>query len=118
MSYLYRMAYPIVDDSLRTSQVINQATLIFPEDAEERGFKLTSEPRVWIDGAAVNCEAEAELMEGRRPHLADVHGWRVAALKAAGMSDVAIATQLGLKKQTVQRIRTELGLPAIDRRAS
>jgi hypothetical protein len=84
VSYLYRMAFPIEDDSLRLSQVIAQATLIFPEVAEERGIRVTGDVKVWLDGDHVNCEALAEVIEGRTPRLADLHGWRVAPSSAQG----------------------------------
>lgn len=117
--YLYRMSYPIEDDSLRTSQVINQAVLVFPGDAEERGIRVIGDVRAWIDGATVHCEAVAEIIDGRKPKLTDLHGWRVVALHAAGENDRSIAEQLGLPSpQTVQRIRTELGLQPHGRRAA
>ena len=109
--YVYRMEYPITDDSLRMSQVINQALLIFPEEAEDRGIRVVGDVKAWVDGDKVFCEAVAEVVKGRKPKLADIHGWRVAALHAAGMSDGVIAKELGLSShQVVQRIRVELGL--------
>ena len=119
MSFMYLMEYPIEDDSLRTSQVINQATLVFPEDAEDRGIRITGDVRVWIDGDKVRCEAAAEPIEGRKLRAADLHGWQVVALNAAGMNDRTIAEQLGLPSpQSVQRIRTELGLAPARTRAA
>ena len=111
--YVYRMAYPIEDDSLRMSQVINQAVLVFPTDAWERGFRLLGDVRAWVDGDKVFCESTAEVLEGTRPKLTDLHGWRVTALHAAGRNDRQVSEELGIGIDTARRIRLELGLPAI-----
>jgi hypothetical protein len=109
-TYMYRMAFPIEDDTMRVSQVINSALLIFPEVAEERGIKVTGNVNAWIDGDRVHCEAAAEIIEGRTPRLADLHGWRVAALLGAGLNDRQIAEELGLDLRKARRIRVELGM--------
>jgi hypothetical protein len=110
MTYMYRMVFPIEDDSLRTSQVINQARLLFPEEAEVRGIRVTGDMKTWIDGDKVICEARAEVIEGRTPRAADIHGWKVAALVSAGMNDRQISDEIGVSPAVIQRIRSEMGL--------
>lgn len=118
MSYVYRMSYPIENENLRTSQVINQALLVFPEDAEERGIRVLGAVNAWIDGPTVTCEAAAEPIEGRRVRSADLHGWRVVALHSAGFNDRQIGEELGIALRTARNIRVELGLPAVERKAA
>lgn len=111
MSYLYRLAFPIEDDSLRISQVINQAILIFPEEAAHRGVVIAGEVEARIEDGYVICEATAEVMPGRRLRLADQHGAVVAALNAQGLNDRRVGARLGLSTSAIQAIRTELRIP-------
>lgn len=118
MTYVYRMAFPIEDDRLRVSQVINQALLLFPEQADRAGIRLLGDVSAWIDGDKVYCEAAAEVVEGRRPRAMDLHGWRVAALHAAGRVDREVSEELGIGIDTARKLRLELGLPAIGKTRS
>lgn len=111
MTYTYRMAFEIQDDSLRVSQVINQARLVFPDEAAARGIRIIGDVNAWIDGEMVHCEAAAEIIDGRRPTAFDLHGWRVAALVGTGMNDRQISEELGVTPAVVQKIRTRMGLP-------
>lgn len=110
MSYIYRMVFPIEDDSLRLSQVLNQARLVFPDEAESRGIRIIGSVAAWVDGDKVHCEAHAEVIDGRRPTAFDLHGWRVAALVGTGMNDRQISEELGVTPAVVQKIRARIGL--------
>jgi hypothetical protein len=111
VSYLYRLAFPIEDDSLRMSQVINQAILIFPDEAAHRGVMVTGDVSARIEGEYVICEADAEVIPGRRVKLADRHGALVAELNAEGLNDRRVGIRLGLSTSAIQAIRTELRIP-------
>jgi hypothetical protein len=109
MTYTYRMVFPIENDSLRVSQVINQAVLLFPAEAEARGIRIIGDVKAWIDGDQVHCEAAAEVIDGRRPTAFDLHGWKVAALAGTGLNDRQIGDELGVSSAVVQRIRAQIG---------
>jgi hypothetical protein len=111
-TYLYRLNYPITDDSLLISQVIAQATLVFPEMAQRRGIRITGAVKAWIDEDNAVCEAEAEPIPGRRVKLADLYGARVEEFSRDGLNDRQISDVLHISPSAVQRIRAELGLPA------
>jgi hypothetical protein len=113
--FTYRAAFPIVDDSLRVSQVINRAVLLFPDYAHQRGVMILGEVAARLDGNTVVCEALAEEIPNRKHLLADVHGPRIADLNSEGFSDRQIGERLGLPASTVCRIRYALSIPRVGR---
>lgn len=113
--FTFRMEYEILDDSLRVSQVINQAVLIFPEDAESKGIKLVGDVKAWIDENKVCCESPADIIQGRKPRLVDLHGHRIVQMNAAGMSNGRIAEELGCSREAIRAIVRDLGLPPVGR---
>ena len=93
--FTFRMEYEILDDSLRVSQVIERAKLLFSEDSADKGIRLVGEVTASIGVGKVVCEAAAEVVPGRRPRLVDVHGQRIAELNAARVPNRKIAEELG-----------------------
>lgn len=113
VSYVYRIEFPIEDDSLRMSQVINQALLIFEDEALRRGFVVTGPANAWVHEDRVICEAPAEQVPGRKPKRADLYGARIRELNGHGLTDGQIAERLSIGTSTVQAVRKELDIPPV-----